>query len=439
MEDANARLTAFSRRVKLAAAAAVAAAAAAGVAMVRSGLQTVDAQAKLAQSLGTTVASIQTLERAGELAGARVGYRTPPRTGRRAYSPAHSPARAAYCPPLPFHHCRMQLSALFSPDAAHLVCAGSSGRVHVWAIEHALRPAANGDDEQHTPARISFAAHSNAIYSLQFVHANGRHFLVTGGDTHIKGWAWNAVLEAAARGQAPPLAFRLEHPRDAGLRGSIGALAEANDLAFDAHTCTLFTAAGDGKAYAWDLRTSKLARTFAGHEGYLHCIASRAHAGQIVTGSEDGTARLWDVKSESSHATLHPPGGACGWCSCAQIDVTDDWLVCGWGAGVLTTWSLTAQTCTAAMPLGAPPQQLRFAAHSPSAVYSVGAEPVVYEWTLSGTLVQRITSAATSLFGVDSTLAGREGGLIAACGNTDCVELFDGSLGMTLCELDASE
>ena len=37
--------------------------------MVRSGLQTVDAQAKLAQSLGTTVASIQTLERAGELAG----------------------------------------------------------------------------------------------------------------------------------------------------------------------------------------------------------------------------------------------------------------------------------------------------------------------------------------------------------------------------------
>ena len=45
------------------------AAAAAGVAMVRSGLATVDAQAKLAQSLGTTVASIQVLERAGELAG----------------------------------------------------------------------------------------------------------------------------------------------------------------------------------------------------------------------------------------------------------------------------------------------------------------------------------------------------------------------------------
>ncbi|AUH32378.1 phage tail tape measure C-terminal domain-containing protein [Paracoccus tegillarcae] len=69
MEAANARMAGFTRKVGVAAAAAVATATAAGIAMVRSGLQTVDAQAKLAQSLGTTVASIQTLERAGELAG----------------------------------------------------------------------------------------------------------------------------------------------------------------------------------------------------------------------------------------------------------------------------------------------------------------------------------------------------------------------------------
>jgi hypothetical protein len=69
MEAANRRLAGFARRVKVASAAAVAAATAAGVAMIRSGLQTVDAQAKLAASLDTTVASIQTLERAGELAG----------------------------------------------------------------------------------------------------------------------------------------------------------------------------------------------------------------------------------------------------------------------------------------------------------------------------------------------------------------------------------
>jgi lambda family phage tail tape measure protein len=72
MEAANKRLASFSRAARRAAGIATAAAVAAGVAMVRSGLQTVDAQAKLAQSLGTTVASIQVLERAGDLAGVSI-------------------------------------------------------------------------------------------------------------------------------------------------------------------------------------------------------------------------------------------------------------------------------------------------------------------------------------------------------------------------------
>ena len=54
-ELANARLAAFATRVKIAAAVAVAAAAAAGIAMIKSGLETIDAQANLAQSLGTTM------------------------------------------------------------------------------------------------------------------------------------------------------------------------------------------------------------------------------------------------------------------------------------------------------------------------------------------------------------------------------------------------
>ncbi|MEQ9145241.1 MAG: phage tail tape measure C-terminal domain-containing protein [Parvibaculaceae bacterium] len=69
MDAANGRVAAFYRRVQIAAAAAVTAFAAGAAAMIRSGLQVVDAQAKLAQSLGTTVESIQVLERAGELAG----------------------------------------------------------------------------------------------------------------------------------------------------------------------------------------------------------------------------------------------------------------------------------------------------------------------------------------------------------------------------------
>ena len=73
MQLANARLSSFARKAGIALAAVTVAAAAAGVAMVRSGLANVDAQAKLAQSMRTTVESVQTLTWAGELAGVSMG------------------------------------------------------------------------------------------------------------------------------------------------------------------------------------------------------------------------------------------------------------------------------------------------------------------------------------------------------------------------------
>lgn len=72
-EKIEAKSKVMSRAV-IAAFAAVAAAAVAGLGMlVRSSLETVDAQAKLAQSMGTTVESIQALQWAGELAGVSLG------------------------------------------------------------------------------------------------------------------------------------------------------------------------------------------------------------------------------------------------------------------------------------------------------------------------------------------------------------------------------
>ena len=69
MEAANKRLAGFSRAVSRSAKIAAAALSAAVTGMIRSGLDLVDSQAKLAQSLGTTVESVQVLTRAGELAG----------------------------------------------------------------------------------------------------------------------------------------------------------------------------------------------------------------------------------------------------------------------------------------------------------------------------------------------------------------------------------
>ena len=72
-EIANARLARFARRAKIAAGIMAAAAVAAGIAMVRSSLQTIDEQAKLAASLRTTTESLQILTRAGDLAGVSMG------------------------------------------------------------------------------------------------------------------------------------------------------------------------------------------------------------------------------------------------------------------------------------------------------------------------------------------------------------------------------
>ncbi len=73
MEIANARLARFARRAKITAGIMAAAAVSAGAAMVRSGLEVIDEQAKLAASLGTTTESLQVLARAAELAGVSQG------------------------------------------------------------------------------------------------------------------------------------------------------------------------------------------------------------------------------------------------------------------------------------------------------------------------------------------------------------------------------
>jgi Lambda phage tail tape-measure protein (Tape_meas_lam_C) len=73
MELANTRLVGFARKAGIALAAVTAAAAAAGVAMIRSGLETIGAQADMAASLKTTVESLQVLTWAGELAGVSMG------------------------------------------------------------------------------------------------------------------------------------------------------------------------------------------------------------------------------------------------------------------------------------------------------------------------------------------------------------------------------
>ncbi|WP_414897706.1 phage tail tape measure protein [Rhodovulum sp. YEN HP10] len=73
LKSADDRSKQFSRNVKIGLAGAVTAATGALSLMTRQAMGAIDAQAKLAQSLGTTVKSVQVLSRAGDLSGVAMG------------------------------------------------------------------------------------------------------------------------------------------------------------------------------------------------------------------------------------------------------------------------------------------------------------------------------------------------------------------------------
>ncbi|MBK5923768.1 hypothetical protein CCR90_08220 [Rhodovulum sulfidophilum] len=73
LKSADDRSKRFSRNVKIGLTGAVTAATGALSLMAKQAMGTVDAQAKLAQSLGTTVKSVQVLSRAGDLSGVAIG------------------------------------------------------------------------------------------------------------------------------------------------------------------------------------------------------------------------------------------------------------------------------------------------------------------------------------------------------------------------------
>lgn len=65
---------------------------------------------------------------------------------------------------------------------------------------------------------------------------------------------------------------------------------------------------GSAGAFLWDVRTSGVARTFAGHEGSVIAVALAGNV--LLTGSTDGTAKLWRLSDGSLIHTLGGHGGA---------------------------------------------------------------------------------------------------------------------------------
>lgn len=267
----------------------------------------------------------------------------------------------------------------FSPDGRHLVCGTSSGELHVWAVTSGTMETMPAPDQHHI-----VQLHRCAVYSLIFVSTKSGTLLVSGSDEDIRGWRWDDLLDASS---APVPAMELQNPRKSLRRRGLGPLSETSALVHDPLTNVLYSAAGDGNAYAWDLSTHQCVSTFSGHSDQLHCIAARTQRRQIVTGSEDGTVRLWDVRTAGCTGTLLADGtsgaksesaaapSAYGWCGCLAVDASENWLVAGWGAGFLCTFELNTLACVACLPTAAAPQAACFLPGSTSELVTAGAEP----------------------------------------------------------------
>ena len=320
----------------------------------------------------------------------------------------------------------------FSPDGSHLVGATSRGLLLIWKLASSAS-AATGSTTALALAPPTLTgklqAHTSTIYSLAFAPGD---MLITGSDEEMRGWRWSQLLA----GTVAPL-FELRNPTHALRRGGVGPLPETNALAVDAAAGLLYSASGDGNAYAWDLKTHSRVRAYEGHTDLLHCLALCPQRRQLFSGSEDGSLRLWDVRAHKCAQVLRPhapplcpPGGekapsSGGWCACAAVDADENWLVAGWGDGFLCSVELSTLSCLACLPTAAPPQALCFEAGAGAAVLSVGAEAALYRWKLTGECATRATTSSPSVWALATHATAADGApLVATAGASAALDLF---------------
>mmetsp|Transcript_15579 Transcript_15579/g.25803 ORF Transcript_15579/g.25803 Transcript_15579/m.25803 type:complete len:354 (-) Transcript_15579:55-1116(-) len=317
-----------------------------------------------------------------------------------------------------------------------LVAANSIGKIAIWLLTN-QSPSSDTDSSTGVAPTYSFQAHSSTIYALLFVDKPSR--LISGSDQEIRVWDWNDIcrhLKDDGLHDSTLCTYLSEFkvPQVSGSRGALGPLAETNCLAYDELTGVLYSASGDNNAHAWDLSSSQHIGVFQGHRQYLHCIACLPNKKQIITGSEDGTVRIWDTRSFECLYVLDPyRGTACEsnkyippsgnsavtpWVGCIAVSADENFMICGGGSRTLTLWHLPLLTVTACMPTAGVSYAVMF---SDDQILSVGSEPFLYTWRLSGHLVTRVSASSTALFSV-SRLIGQDRRLIAVAGISQTID-----------------
>eukprot|EP00897_Mesotaenium_endlicherianum_P003371 jgi/Mesen1/3061/ME000018S02375 len=268
----------------------------------------------------------------------------------------------------------------------YVCCASSSGQVSIYSFSNLVREALLSKGAPFSNLGVvqpllTWRAHEGAAYNLA-TYGTGAESLL------LRCRSPGGCAEEDGAGPAPVLEMR-----NAQHRGPRGSLAEEGHV---------YTAAGDGCAYAWDVATGQQVRTFRGHADYLHCIASCPSRRQVITGSEDGTARVWDIRSAECVAAFDPwraaavsPAKAA---SSSSRATSSPWM-CGTGGQCATLFSLHTSSAAIRFATSSPPQALAIDANDE--IVMGGDERSLSRWTLGGQLVSKVTSAVPSVSSLD--------------------------------------
>jgi len=312
------------------------------------------------------------------------------------------------------------MAIAFSPDGEYVVGGTSEGRICIWGLRKYKMD--QPTQSQLVPPDVSFSAHIGTVFCLVF--SEDRSHLISGGDDNIRIWDWATIKAGAAqhRGTTTITAeAELNTPRKTDDKGILAPVPEINGLAI-AGSQLLYSAAGDGIGYVWDLAKQRCISQLEGHTGYLHCIGVRKN-GMAITGSEDGTVKFWDPNTAAcSNTHWHPADEVPDtqkYITCLAIDPDDNWLVCGGGDRQLLVYHLQSATCTAAMPTAGFPQAVVFNAQGE--VVSGGSQGYLHVWSTGGELKSRAATTSTSVFSVATDPTSK---IMAAGGTGGIVDIF---------------
>ncbi|XP_074587376.1 THO complex subunit 6-like [Curcuma longa] len=317
--------------------------------------------------------------------------------------------------------CRTVFRTAFSPSSnpnpETLVVASSDGSLASYSLASCIasmyqHPQVDTVTEQWAAADPLLAephsiiqAHKGPIYDLKFYrHGDDCLLFSCGDDGRLRAWNWKELLSshivADRQGNSLKPILDLANPQHEGPWGALSPIPENNAITVNEQDGSVYSAAGDARAYSWDIETGKQKMVFKGHVDYLHCITAHKSSHQIITGSEDGTTRIWDCRSGLCTQIIHPgknfKSEQSSWVSCIDIDSSESWLACGTGTG-LSVWSLLSYECIFSMGHFAPVQDLLF---DNNQIVAVGSEPVLTRFSINGTTLSQLKCAPQSAFSV---------------------------------------